>query len=286
MKSVLNGLTLPLIFLLLIGCVGIPTDYHTETSRKNIADETADKIIPGETTKEDVFLMLGEPDLVSPDGNTLSYNWEKVEELLIFVSGGTYEMKAGNFLVITFNKEGVVNESVYRKASIFGYGEAGHGHSNIILSLNVPSLASDAAQVSINIADKRSAVDRKSLRDMYFGTDMGSVKFDPSEVELTRKVLVRKLSELQQSYGITSPQEYLLDINEFRVYTEMTFWYSDIISRITLTLKYAEKEYSLAGSHTKRTYIWPSKELLASVVEEALHQIEQDLERKAIEIYQ
>src|SRR3972149_9007307 len=70
------------------GCVIIPTDYHTPDSRTNVREETTITIIPGQTTKEDIFLALGEPDEVSPDGSRLVYHWTKVKAIWIVVAAG------------------------------------------------------------------------------------------------------------------------------------------------------------------------------------------------------
>jgi hypothetical protein len=49
----------------------------------NVDEATARIIIPAQTTKEDVFLALGEPDEVSPDRRSLIYRWGKLKFLLI-----------------------------------------------------------------------------------------------------------------------------------------------------------------------------------------------------------
>ena len=68
------------------GCIIIPTDYHALDSRTNVREETTTTIIPGQTTKVDIFLALGEPDEVSPDGSRLVYRWTKVK-VIVAVAG-------------------------------------------------------------------------------------------------------------------------------------------------------------------------------------------------------
>jgi len=68
-------------------------------------------IIPGQTTKEDVFLALGEPDEVSPDGSRLVYRWTKVKAIVIIAmpgGGGGAEIPKKYQLIITFDGRGVV----------------------------------------------------------------------------------------------------------------------------------------------------------------------------------
>lgn len=64
------------------GCIVIPTDFHTSDSRTNVQEETVATINPGQTTKEDVYLALGEPDEVSPDGGQMVYYWTKVKAVV------------------------------------------------------------------------------------------------------------------------------------------------------------------------------------------------------------
>ena len=91
------------------GCVIIPTDYHTPDSRTNVREETTITIIPGQTTKEDIFLALGEPDEVSPDGRQLAYHWTKVKVFLAAFGGrGSEEFKKEYYLIITFDERGAV----------------------------------------------------------------------------------------------------------------------------------------------------------------------------------
>ena len=91
--------------------IPIPMDRHTLDSRTNVREETTTTIIPGQTTKEDVFLALGEPDEVSPDGSRLVYRWTKVKLVLIIVGpggGASIPITKGYKLIITLDERGVV----------------------------------------------------------------------------------------------------------------------------------------------------------------------------------
>ena len=69
-------------------------------------------IIPGQTTKENVFLALGEPDEVSPDGSRLVYRWTKVKAIWIaagpYGGGGSGRIPRKYQLIIIFDGRGVV----------------------------------------------------------------------------------------------------------------------------------------------------------------------------------
>ena len=65
--------------VLLAGCLVIPLDYYSTGSRHNLNTKTPEKLQVGTTTKEEVFLLLGEPDVVYEDGQSLRYYWRKMK---------------------------------------------------------------------------------------------------------------------------------------------------------------------------------------------------------------
>lgn len=73
--------------LALSGCVVIPVNYHAAGSRTNVRTETRSELHVGVTTREEVLLLLGEPDVASEDGQVLGYAWTKVGAIVI-VTGG------------------------------------------------------------------------------------------------------------------------------------------------------------------------------------------------------
>ncbi len=73
----------------LTGCLIIPVDYHAAGSRQNINPGTSRSMLPGTTTKDEVFLSLGEPDFVSDDGQRLGYAWTKVKALWLVIGGSS-----------------------------------------------------------------------------------------------------------------------------------------------------------------------------------------------------
>ena len=103
------GLTV-LLLAVCAGCIVIPTDYYRRSSRKNVSKETQRLIIPGQTTKEDVFLALGEPDEVSRHGSWIAYQWTKVKGfwLIIIPAGPPIQMERDYSVIITFDDHGLV----------------------------------------------------------------------------------------------------------------------------------------------------------------------------------
>jgi outer membrane protein assembly factor BamE (lipoprotein component of BamABCDE complex) len=75
--------------LLLAGCLVIPVDYYKTGSRHNLNTKTPEKLQVGTTTKEEVALLLGEPDVVYEDGQNLRYCWKKVKAFWSVAVGTT-----------------------------------------------------------------------------------------------------------------------------------------------------------------------------------------------------
>ncbi|HVN42025.1 MAG TPA: hypothetical protein VMT50_04525 [Steroidobacteraceae bacterium] len=110
--------------LLLSGCLIVPVSYTQPGSRHNVSDTTGKALQPGITTLEDVFLQLGEPDYVSPDGRRLGYAWTKVQALLIVVTYGSpapsAELGKTSLLEVSFDSEGRVEASRVISKGMFG----------------------------------------------------------------------------------------------------------------------------------------------------------------------
>jgi len=90
----------------LAGCVVLPVDYHASGSRMNVNQATESHLQPGVSTKEDVLLLLGEPDFCSEDGQTIGYSWTKVGVLWIVgtrYGGGEGEIGKNYVLEIVFD---------------------------------------------------------------------------------------------------------------------------------------------------------------------------------------
>lgn len=93
---------------LLAGCIIVPVDYTQAGSRHNVSEKTATTLQPGEITKEEVLLRLGEPDWVSEDERLLGYTWTKVKALVFYgayYTGGIAEVPKSSLLKLTFDAE-------------------------------------------------------------------------------------------------------------------------------------------------------------------------------------
>jgi outer membrane protein assembly factor BamE (lipoprotein component of BamABCDE complex) len=97
--------------VLSVVCAGcpLPVNEYGIRSRTNVSEETALTIIPGRTTREEVLLALGDPDEVSPDGQSFVYRWTKVK---LTIEGGFSPIEMGKKyqLLVSFSEHGVVTQ--------------------------------------------------------------------------------------------------------------------------------------------------------------------------------
>ena len=135
----------------------------------------------------------------------------------------------------------------------------------------------------VKVKDMRAPGIAASKREAAFGVPMGSVTFDPPEAQIVKNMLEVELTRLVKEKGILSKQEFSCDIIEFGVNTNTTPLYWDVIGRIRLALTKTGKEYSLSGTHTERTFVWPGETVVKKTVEESLNQIIAQLKQVALE---
>jgi len=92
------------------GCLIIPTPHSDSGyARTNVNQQVQHQFVPGRTTREDVIMALGEPDVVSRDECCLAYRSEKVVALWVFAAG--YQATGGtiyknHYYIFEFNPEG------------------------------------------------------------------------------------------------------------------------------------------------------------------------------------
>jgi hypothetical protein len=147
----------------------------------------------------------------------------------------------------------------------------GCASSNVTVRVPSPTPVAGQAQLKIEVNDLRAPGVAASTRQAAFGVPMGNVSFDPSERQLVKAALEATLSQ---------PGSYACDILEFGVNTNTTPLYWDVIGAVRLRLKKDGQEKEFFGTHTERTYLWPSEEILGRVVQESLRKSVQGLAAK------
>lgn len=159
--------------------------------------------------------------------------------------------------------------------SLLMYGCA----SNTVV-VKVPLTPSEPGLLAtVTVNDLRRPGTAASTRQAAFGTPMGNITFDPPEPQIIKNLLESELTKDLKEKGISNTQNYTCDIVEFGVNTNATVLYWDVVGRIRLILKHDSMEYSLSGTHTERTYIWPGESVIKKVVDESLKQISLELHK-------
>jgi outer membrane protein assembly factor BamE (lipoprotein component of BamABCDE complex) len=113
-----------MVVALFSGCLlYIPTpNYHDTDSRKNVSQATTNSIVSGQTTKEEVVLMRGEPDVVDESETSWTYKWTKIRGVMVLIlipsTGVGGEDRREYELIITFDKDGTVEKTELNKRTL------------------------------------------------------------------------------------------------------------------------------------------------------------------------
>ena len=82
-----------------------PVGYKTVKQGEEITEEDAAQIVDGKTTKNEVYLMFGEPSSILQDGQIFVYDWTRGGEGNVLGFGGGSATTQS--LVVTFDTAGV-----------------------------------------------------------------------------------------------------------------------------------------------------------------------------------
>jgi hypothetical protein len=279
----------------------------TENSRHNLTENLTNRIVPGKTSLEDLLLQFGDPELISPDEKKLLYGtmW-KVGELwfAMGLSGFGIDVHTNEYFIINLNNQNVVTsvqhidetmstkipDDFHFKPPRFPlYSNSGRLYPDV----GLPS-KTELEQSLVTVKDL--ALDRK--RGWLKPLDRSPVLI-PSEPELVRRILVRKLAELQRKYVVESPQKYSAEIIEFN-FNYVPF---AVEVQISLNIKCASGNFNLNGyskenisfnafysdpaikNNSRYRHLGVREMMFEPGTENALLKIEQDLESKAPKIF-
>lgn len=115
MRIFRSVLAIVMAALLLTACP-VPIPPHSLGTRENVSETVPAFIREGKTTREDVFMKLGEPDGVAVDDSWVVYGYGKAQGGVAFVvaagsGAGGVLVESSHFrrLIIRFDAEGVVS---------------------------------------------------------------------------------------------------------------------------------------------------------------------------------
>lgn len=166
--------------VLLAGCP-VPLPYgYSESSRENLTEESAYQLVPGVTTREDVLLLLGEPDGVGPDESWFAYGSVYGKGGVVFVicaasdcgGAGTEKVEYGRLLV-TFDDRGLITNTDFVSKDcwegllfIIGPSAAGN-RSSPCLQVNTPGSSAQMVMASADIGNDNSGEPILIPEDLY-----------------------------------------------------------------------------------------------------------------------
>lgn len=115
MRAFQTALAILMATLLLTACP-VPIPPHSLGTRENVDEKVPAFIKEGETTREDVFMKLGEPDGVAIDDSWVVYGYGKAQGGVAFVmaagggAGGVLvESSHYRRLIVRFDDKGIVS---------------------------------------------------------------------------------------------------------------------------------------------------------------------------------
>src|SRR5689334_13635767 len=113
---------------------------------------------------------------------------------------------------------------------------------------------------SVAIIDLRETTTQE--RTGFGAMSMGTVTFNPGEVDLVRQIVEAKVTEvLAEGTGQNGSERIAVGIRAFHVTTPATLLYWDVTTRVVLVLRVRGRDKTAAGSAMERTYTWPGKHL-------------------------
>lgn len=110
-----------LLMLFSSACIVIPTPEHRLGGRVPCDEEKTAFLVKDTTSKEEVLLKLGEPDLVLSRERIFVYRWEMVAAYFAvgaYGGGAVGPIQRTHFLIIEFNDKNIVSRHEVR-GSVF-----------------------------------------------------------------------------------------------------------------------------------------------------------------------
>jgi hypothetical protein len=110
-----------LLILFASACMVIPTPEHRIAGRVPFDDEKTSFMVKDTTSKEEVLLNLGEPDLVLNRERIFVYRWEMVAAYFViggYGAGAVGPIQRPHFLIIEFNDKNIIRRHEVQ-ASVF-----------------------------------------------------------------------------------------------------------------------------------------------------------------------
>ena len=112
--------TIIMILLFNGGCVYVPLPAHDLTSPKGVInDELIESLEPGETTREDLLLLVGAPDTQYEQDRYFIYEWEATESAVVAAGGGGDFLFKAHYFCVEFDEDNRIKRFAHFKSGLF-----------------------------------------------------------------------------------------------------------------------------------------------------------------------
>lgn len=151
---------------------------------------------------------------------------------------------------------------------------SGGPFNNVVVAIAPAEIVASppgAPAVPVETVDRRTKIVLE--RTTIGHTAMSGVELQPGEIELIRSIVAAQLQHVAAALPAgTRLPPVTCEVTEFAVTTPATMLYWDATTNIAVTLRMGEQQRILAGRGVKRTYAWPSAEVLKTAAVSALKQ--------------
>ncbi len=118
-----NNLVMLTTFIMILlfnsGCVYVPLPSHDLISQKGVInEELINSIKPGETTREDLLLIVGAPDTQYEQDRYFIYEWEATESLIGVPGGGKFNVIT-HYFCVEFDEDNRIKRFAHFKSGLF-----------------------------------------------------------------------------------------------------------------------------------------------------------------------
>ena len=156
--------------------------------------------------------------------------------------------------------------------------------------IEIPAAATKQTFEISSVIDSRPERGRIGERSAAFGVSMGSVFFDRNVPAFVQEAIGAELigaGHLLTNDGTGRPVS--INVINFWTHTNTTALYWDVIANIEIGVSVREgdaedllKRAAFSCETSRRTYVWPSLELVSEVIDECLETLMEDIRRDPI----
>lgn len=118
-----NSLVMLATFIMILlfnsSCVYVPLPAHNLTSPKGVInDELVKSLKPGETTREDLLLLVGAPDTQYEQDRYFIYEWEATEGAVVVAGGGGDFIVKAHYFCVEFDEDNRIKRFAHFNSEI------------------------------------------------------------------------------------------------------------------------------------------------------------------------